>query len=150
LWGCIFTYITSNNRNIYVDDIITYLGHWLGEVYVSRGHRTTLALQLVAVGVMITGAITARDYAGRRKQLKEYQTTKLAIDSLSMTLVSDDRGTPTQYSATVTKEDHDYRLSIVKTSGTTQKTTTNEYFRSLDEVENYLRENTPFLLSDFK
>ncbi|URM27195.1 hypothetical protein LLY42_25735 [Pseudomonas frederiksbergensis] len=133
-----------------MDDIITQLGHWLSEVHGSGRHTTTLALQLIFIATAITGAIKARDYAQKRKQLKERQTTTLATDSLSMTLLSSEGDMPVKYVATLLREDEGYRLEIMKSSGATQAINASERFKSLDEVENHLRQNTQFLLSDFK
>ncbi|MGE8190010.1 hypothetical protein [Pseudomonas sp. NPDC086278] len=133
-----------------MDDLITQLGHWFGEVYGSGRHKTTLALQLVGVAMVITGALEARDYAKRSKRLKEDQAKTLENASLSMTLLSDENGTPVKYVATVTGGDARYQLNIMKTTGAAHETTASEHFQSLADVEAYLKQNTQFLLTDFK
>jgi hypothetical protein len=67
-----------------------------------------------------------------------------------MTLLSNEGGEPVKYVATLLRENEGYRLNVLKTSGASREMTVSEPFKTLDEAENHLRLNTPFLLSDFK
>ncbi|MGM0564941.1 MAG: hypothetical protein ACQES2_11465 [Pseudomonadota bacterium] len=100
--------------------------------------------------VSISGAITASEIAKKRKRLRASKLDKLATQVLTAHIFSKDGKGTIHHKATLKRNTNEYSLKIEAIRATDQVVKDDVVKHSIEDIELYLRENTHFLLSDFK
>lgn len=95
-------------------------------------------------------------YSAKNRRLINVRRNQVALDNYQMlkaTLIDSSKlqnGTPVRYDASLSKVGRLYKLFITAKSGLDSIRFSQRDFTSVEEVDEYLRANTAFLLTDFK
>lgn len=98
----------------------------------------------------VVAAISARDLSKKRKALSNAKKQRLHTQVLRARLFSQEDGKTVEYNDLLKKEEDNYRLVIETINNGKSKVVTDTLKSSLDEIAEYLRRETKFILADFK
>jgi hypothetical protein len=102
------------------------------------------------VAVAIVGAITAKDYAAKRKALMVRTELVLPEKDLVATSFSDEEGRAVKYVGILRRGEGGYTVSLIREADGERTESCSQVMPSLEKVEVYLTSCTSFVLSDFK
>ena len=115
------------------------------------GRRETPGwVYVIGAIISVASAISAKELVKKRKALRKAKVEKLETEVLKARLFSQDLGTEVEYSGCLRKEANSYRLIIESHQDGVASIVADVTKDSLDEVAEYLRAETKFILADFK
>ncbi|UZE07268.1 hypothetical protein [Pseudomonas corrugata] len=133
-----------------MEDIITAIGSWLTETHETR-RRVTINLEtLFWIATVIVGALTAKEYAAKRKAMMLQVEQVLPEKDLVATSFGEEDGQPVKCVAVLRWLENGYTVSVTREVGAEFTEVCSEVMPSLEGVELYLRNRTSFVLSDFR
>ena len=131
-----------------MNSIIQTIIDALGRGY---GRRNTPGWAYVlGVIISVAGATSTSELVKKRKALIKEKAKKLETQILRARLFSQEEGGEVEYGGCLRKEPDSYRLIIEVYKGDAASVVADVTKTSLDEMADYLRGNTKFILSDFK
>lgn len=131
-----------------MDNIIQTIIDALSQGY---GRRDTPGWAYVLAAIIsAAGAISAKELAKKRKALRVAKTAKLTTQELRASLFSQDDDGEVHYQGWLKKEQNKYRLMIEAKKDGNIHVVADVVKDSIDEIAEYLRAETKFILSDFK
>ncbi|MEX0167014.1 hypothetical protein MRBLPD1_005582 [Pseudomonas brassicacearum] len=133
-----------------MDDIIAAIGSWLTETHEAKRRIVSNLEMLFWIAVAIVGAITAKDYATKRKTLMVRTEQALPEKDLVATSLSDEQGRAVKYVGTLRRVEGGYTVTLIREGAGERTESCSQVMPSLERVEVYLKSCTSFVLSDFK
>ena len=131
-----------------MDNIVQTIIDALSQEY---GRRHTPGwLYVLGVLSSVVGTISAKQLADKRRVLRMAKAEELNTQILRASLISQEENGEIEYIGTLRKEENGYRLIIEAREDGMNRVTTDVVKRSLDQVAEYLRAETKFILADFK
>ena len=131
-----------------MDSIIQTIIDVLSERYGAR--NTPGWVYAVGVIVTVTSTISAKEIVKKRKALRKSKADKLEKQVLKARLFSQEDGLEVEYNGCIMKESNSYRLIIEATKNGETSVNVDVIKETLDDVAEYLRGETKFILADFK
>ena len=98
----------------------------------------------------VTSTISAKEIVKKRKALRKSKADKLEKQVLKARLFSQEDGLEVEYNGCIMKESNSYRLIIEATKNGETSVNVDVIKETLDDVAEYLRGETKFILADFK
>lgn len=133
-----------------MEELIYKTVHWLGETYSNHRGRPTHHVEGIAIAVlMLAGMIGGALYRAQRKALKARTAQALAAKPLVAKALSDENGQVIQQVATLRQGVAGYSVSVSRCVGEDCIEVCSQSLATLQEVEDYLRGHTAFVLADF-
>ncbi|WP_130905025.1 MULTISPECIES: hypothetical protein [unclassified Pseudomonas] len=133
-----------------MNDIISEIVKWLTEKH-STGIRSLYGFQSVLVIVVGIGAmISTKALVEKRNMLKKRMVSDLSSAPLIATLRVEETGGAVRYVATLSSTSKGFAVTVVRETGVDPVKSFSPLMRSLDEVDAWLRNRTPFILADFR
>jgi len=113
-------------------------------------HDTPVWMYFVYPIIAYIGFIKAKEIITKRKALREAKKEKLSERDLKATLYSEEHDGTVEYNGTISSIDSNYHLHIVEKKNGGSIVVVDTKKNTLDEVADYLRRETKFILADFK
>jgi hypothetical protein len=115
------------------------------------GHRRTPGWMYLIGGIVsIASTIAAKGLLEKRRALKSAKTEALEIQVLTARVFSQQKEGEIEYKGSLRKEGGGYNVIIEAISDGSASVVSSVKKDSLDEIEEYLRRKTSFILADFK
>jgi hypothetical protein len=111
-------------------------------------HNTPGWLLIATLVIAFAGSLTAREFFKKHQTNLASKRESLRTTNLKACLLSTESEVDVRYEATITQQNDTFKLSLVR--GDHGEHLIDKDFKTLIELENYLRINTKFVLSDFK
>lgn len=130
--------------------MISQIAEWLGEKHSSHGRWSYGYMALLNAAVGVGTWVVARELMAKRKVLKDRVTTTLASGSLTATSFAEEGGQQVNFSGVLLEQEGVYTVTLTRKDEQGTVVSSSEGLHSLEDVDRYLRANTPFVLSDFR
>lgn len=130
--------------NIDIISVIDVLNQEYGSRHISGW------MYLIGAIVSILGAISAKELVQKNKALKQSIGENLKTKVLRATIFSQEENLTVEYLGQIMQEPDGYRLTIESRHNGDATIVADIFKPSLDEVSEYLRSETKFILADFK
>lgn len=130
-----------------MEELIYKTVHWLSETHPGRLGRPMYRFEIVAIVIfMLASMIGAALYRAKRKAFKQRTAQTLEAKTLVATSVTDANGQAVKHLATLRQDVNNYVITVSRDGAELCRAS----LSSLDEVDQYLRAHTAFVLSDFR
>ncbi|MDI2143286.1 MULTISPECIES: hypothetical protein [unclassified Pseudomonas] len=130
--------------------MISQIAQWLGEKHSSHGRWSYGYMAVLNAAVAVGTWVAAKELIAKRKVLKARVTTTLASGSLTATSFAEEGGQQIRFTGVLLEEEGTYTVTLTRQDVQGSVVSSSDGLHSLEEVEAYLRGNTPFILSDFR
>lgn len=111
-------------------------------------HDTPGWLIIAALIITFAGSLSAREIFRKHQASIERKKESLRVTNLKASLLSTESDEEVRYEAAIVQQNDTYKLSVMRID--VSEPLIDKEFMTLEELDNYLRINTKFVLTDFK
>jgi hypothetical protein len=123
---------------------------WIGSTHGHGRHEYYGWIIIIIIATSIANKSALKELLLNNKLLRQKLKENLNEKALSATIFSEENNQTIKYIGSITKEDSGYRITIKTSLPLEEKIILNEIIESLDTADFFLRNNSKFILSDFR
>ncbi|WP_277758345.1 hypothetical protein [Pseudomonas sp. A34-9] len=131
---------------------ISQVADWLVERHASRRGSTYNYMYFVsaAAAAAVGSWVVAKELLAKGKALKANVSEALQNETLRAMSFAQEDGRPVKRTATLVRQEETYFVTVIRHDDEEHVESSSEALHSLDDVDVYLRDHTPFILADFR
>lgn len=129
---------------------ISQVADWLVERHASRRGSTYNYMYFVSAAAAVGSWVVVKEQFAKRKALKANVTEALQNETLRAISFAEEAGRPVKRTATLVRQEETFFVTVIRHGDEERVESSSEALHSLDDVDVYLRDHTPFIIADFR
>ncbi|WP_095124532.1 hypothetical protein [Pseudomonas sp. Irchel s3a12] len=129
---------------------VSQVADWLVERHASRRGSTYNYMYFVSAAAAVGSWVVAKELLAKRKALKANVSETLQNETLRAMSFAQEDGRPVKRTATLVRQEDTFFVTVIRHDDEERVESSSEALHSLDDVDVYLRDHTPFILADFR